>query len=106
MNRSTTARRAAALALATGALVALGACSSGTPTASADDIADLASDALEDEVGQRPDSMDCGSEDVEIVEGNTVDCTLTAGGDELGATVTIDSVDGNDYSITVQVDEA
>jgi hypothetical protein len=107
MSRSTTARRPAALVLAgAGALLALTGCSMGTPSVPAADIADLAAGALEEEVGERPDEMDCGSEDVELVEGATVECTLTHGGESLPATVTITSVEGNDYSIDVQVAEA
>lgn len=86
--------------------LSLAARSTGPATVPADDVAELASDALEEEVGQRPDSMDCGEEEVEVVEGTTVECTLTAGADELPATVTIDTVDGNDYTISVQVAEA
>lgn len=95
-----------AVAMTAGAVLVLSACSTGTPTAPAADVAELASNALEEEVGQRPDAMDCGTEDVEIVEGNTVECTLTAGADELPATVTVTEVDGTDYTINVEVAES
>lgn len=94
-----------ALALPVGLAVAsLAACSFGTPTVPADDVAELAEDALEEQVGQRPE-IDCGSEDIEVVDGDEVTCTLTdpATGSEFDAVVTFSGVDGTDYKIDVQV---
>jgi hypothetical protein len=93
------------LALPVGLAVAsLAACSFGTPTVPADDLADLAEDALEEEVGQRPE-IDCGSEDIEVVEGDEVTCVLTdpATGSEYDTVVSFTGVDGTEYDIDVQV---
>jgi hypothetical protein len=89
------------------AVAALAACSFGTPTVPADDLATLAEDALEEQVGQRPE-IDCGDEDVEVVEGESVTCLLTdtTTGSEMDTTVTFETVDGTDYSIDVQVADA
>jgi hypothetical protein len=93
------------LALPVGLAVAsLAACSFGTPTVPADGLADLAEDALEEEVGQRPE-IDCGSEDIEVVEGDEVTCVLTdpATGSEYDTVVSFTGVDGTEYDIDVQV---
>ena len=63
-------------------------------------------DALEREVGQRP-LVDCGTDPIDLVEGNTVHCEIGAEGDTTvyDSTVEVGDVDGTDYSVHVQVDE-
>lgn len=63
-----------------------------------------AKDALEEQVGQRPE-IDCGDEDIEVVEGESVTCLLTDTntGSEMDTTVTFETVDGTDFSLDVQV---
>jgi len=86
------------------AFLVLTAC--GAPTESPDKIADLASDALGDEVGEKPDDLDCGEDDITIEKDATVDCTLTHEGVEQTAKVTVTEVDGSDYKINVQLAES
>lgn len=100
-------RTASALAAAAFALVALAGCAPATLTASAEDIADLAEGALEEQVGSRPD-IDCGTGDIELKKGLVIDCTLTdpVSGDRFDAPVTIATIQGNTYTIDVQVGDA
>lgn len=89
------------------ASVALTACSvSVAPTADPDDIAALAEDALEQQVGLRP-VIDCGSESIPLEEGSTVPCLLTDPntGSEFDTEVTLSEVDGTNISVSVQVAE-
>jgi hypothetical protein len=81
----------------------LAACS-GTATLSAEEVANGAEDALEQEVGQRPD-ITC-PDDVEAKVGNETRCTLTAEGlpGEYGVSVKITSVEGDTANFDVQVD--
>lgn len=60
---------------------------------------------LADKVGVSPDSVDCPGELTGKV-GTTMRCTLTAGGDTLGLTVTVTSVDGDNIKYDVEVDKA
>ncbi|MEU5153109.1 hypothetical protein [Glycomyces sp. NPDC021274] len=55
-------------------------------------------------MGQRPE-IDCGEEDIEVVEGESVTCLLTdpSTGSEIDTTVTFETVDGTEYSLDVQV---
>jgi hypothetical protein len=89
--------------LAVGALLALGGCAG--DTLSAADVASAAEDALEDEVGSRPD-ISCPDE-LPMEEGATTRCTLTAGDDDAryGVTVTVIGA-GDDLNVKVQVDDA
>lgn len=91
------------LGLMAGATLTLTAC--GTSTLSAKEVATTAEDALEAEVGARPD-ISC-PEDLPRERGATTRCTLTAGDDptEYGVTVTVTSTDG-DTRIGVEVDDA
>ena len=84
--------------------LAFGLAACGTPTLSADDVAKGAEDALEKQVGQRPD-VTC-PDDVEAKVGNETRCTLTAEGldGEYGVTVTITSVKDGTANFDVQVD--
>lgn len=71
-------------------------------TVSAADLASAAADALEEQVGSRPE-IDCGDVDIVPEEGRTVYCTLIDGGAEYETTVTFTGVDGGQWSIDVQV---
>ncbi|WP_026929676.1 DUF4333 domain-containing protein [Glycomyces tenuis] len=67
-------------------------------------IAEAAADALEAEVGSRPD-IDCGDVDIVPENGRTVYCTLTdpADGAEYETTVTFTGVEGDTWSVDVSV---
>ena len=62
-------------------------------------------DELTELVGTAPDDVTCpGDLDAEV--GTTMRCTLTAGEDELGVTVTVTEVDGSDIAYDIEVDDA
>jgi hypothetical protein len=81
----------------------LAACGAGT--LAADEVAEKAEDALEEQIGARPD-ISC-PEDLEAEVDAQTRCTLTAGGDptEYGVTVTVTSVEGDVANFDVEVDE-
>lgn len=87
-------------ALATGALASCAA----SAIAEAE-VEEKAEDALEAQIGSRPE-IDCpGDLDAEV--GATMRCTLTAAdGTTAGVTVTVTSVDGSDAQFDVVVDDA
>jgi hypothetical protein len=89
------------------AVVLLAGCTPAALTASAEDIADLAEGALEEEVGSRPE-IDCGTGQIALKVGLVVDCTLTdpVSGTQFDAPVTIETIEGTDYTIGVQVGDA
>jgi len=76
-----------------------------TPVLSAEEVATQAEDALEEQVGVRPD-VSC-PDDVDAEVGAETRCTLTAGGDptEYGVSVKVTSVEGEKATFDVQVDE-
>ncbi|MFF7291514.1 hypothetical protein ACFY9N_03175 [Microbacterium sp. NPDC008134] len=98
--------RLALLAAAAGLLAtALTGCTfSASATASPDEIASLAEDALEAEVGQRPE-IDCGDDSIPLEQGSVVSCLLTdpSTGSEFDADVTLSKVDGTNVTVSVQV---
>lgn len=81
----------------------LSAC--GSSTLSADEVANKSEDALEEQIGLRP-QITC-PEDLEAKVGAETRCTLTGGDDptEYGVTVTVTSVDGDNAKFDVQVDD-
>lgn len=88
---------------------ALAGCSvSVNATVPAPSLADQAADALQAQVGtaEAPE-LDCGDGNVDVTEGNVVDCVLTdpSTGTKFDATVTISNVKGTSYDIDVQVAE-
>lgn len=95
--------------IATVALAAalLAGCTTVTLTAQAEDIATTAEDALEQQVGSRPE-IDCGTGEVELKVGLVLDCVLTdpASGEQFEAPVTIEAIDGTNYTVGVQVGDA
>lgn len=92
------------MAVAASTLTACGSVSLGTNSLSDAEVAEAAEDALEREVGTRPD-ITC-PEGLPEEEGASTRCTLTAGDDpvEYGVTVTVTAV-GDSTKIDVQVDE-
>lgn len=61
---------------------------------------------LEETVGQAPASVSCEDDLVAEVDAE-VRCTVTSDdGSEIGATVTVDSVDDSDVQYSIQVDES
>lgn len=95
------------LVLMAGSVSALSACGSvslGTSSLSSAEVADAAENALEQEVGSRPD-ITC-PDGLDKEEGASTRCTLTAGDDsvEYGVTVTVTAV-GKSTEMDVQVDE-
>lgn len=78
--------------------------SSTAPTIAEPTLEQKVSSLLEQQVGQRPDQIDCpGALAGEI--GETMRCTLTAGADQLGVTVTVTEVEGSTVNFDVEVDE-
>lgn len=69
------------------------------------DVEQQVSSLLEKQVGQRPDAVECPG-DLDRKVGVTMRCTLTAGNDELGLTVTVTEVDGSTVNFDVEVDES
>jgi hypothetical protein len=84
-------------------LLGLSACGAGS--LAAEDVATGAEDALEEQVGARPD-ISC-PDDIDAKVGAETRCTLTAGGDptEYGVTVTVTSDEGDSATFDVEVDE-
>ena len=74
-------------------------------TVSADKFATTVADALEQQVGTRPD-VDCGDDAVDLVDGEEVHCDVnTPGFDEVyDSTVVVSTDGGDDYSVDVTVD--
>ena len=79
-----------------------------TPIIDADDLAETAQDALEDEYDGQNFDVDCGDDDIKLIEDEDYDCLVTDESDlEYDAEVTITSVTGSKYKIDVDVaDEA
>jgi hypothetical protein len=84
-------------------LVGLSAC--GSSTLSADEVATKAEEALEQQIGVRPD-ISC-PEDVKAEVGAETRCTLTGGDDptEYGVSIKVTEVDGDNAKFDIQVDE-
>lgn len=98
-------RGAVGAGIGTGAvlLFALSGCSV-TPTVSADAVASTAEDALEEQVGSRPD-IDCGDDSIPLEEGTEVTCALTAEGLDgvYDAQVTLSDIEDGTYHVNVEV---
>lgn len=98
-------RSLSALAASLVLLSAAGCGSSGPDAVSGTELEKQVSAALEKEVGQAPDKMSCPDE-LKAEKGATTKCTLTAGTDELGVTVTTTSVsDSGKVKFNVKVDD-
>lgn len=106
---TTTRVRGAVAAAATLGAFALSACNvsaSANLTASPEEIATEAEDAIEDQIGPRPE-IDCGDEEVDLVDGTVVGCELTDAitGSVFAMSVTLSDVDGSAFEILVEVAE-
>ena len=102
-----TAKRAISGALAGAAFLITTACSAPVSTGGSLDepeVEEQVSSLLEKQVGHRPDKIDCAG-DLKAKEGKKMRCTLTAGGDDLGVTVTVTEVEGTTVNFNVEVDE-
>ena len=97
-------RRPSLLAAVPVLLGGLSACG-GTATLSSDEVATKAEDALEQQIGVRPD-ISC-PEDVKAEVGATTRCTLTAGDDptKYGVSIKVNQVDGKNARFDIQVDD-
>ncbi|MBB5633649.1 hypothetical protein BKA04_001872 [Cryobacterium mesophilum] len=100
----TTRRLAPVFAFAAFALLLSGCTFTANLTVPPESVATVAEDALEAEVGSRP-AIDCGDEDVDLVNGTEVACVLTdpATSIEYDAKVVIDDVEGTKYQVNVTV---
>ena len=96
-------RRRALLAAVPILLAGLAACGPGT--LAADEVATKAEDALEQQVGTRP-NISC-PHDLDAKVGAKTQCTLTAPGEstKYGVTVTVTQVDGNNAKFDIKVDQ-
>ncbi|WP_063021058.1 DUF4333 domain-containing protein [Nocardia niwae] len=95
------------LALLSLLAAALTACSVsiGTPKVQEADLEKSVKDSLTEKVGQEPDAIDCPG-DLTGKEGTTMRCTLTAGEDTLGVTLTVTSVEGETVEYDIAVDQS
>ncbi|MFG6504595.1 DUF4333 domain-containing protein [Microbacterium sp. P05] len=105
-----TLRIALATAFAGGVLL-LGGCSveigtaNTTPTTvSSDQVSEVAENALEEQVGRRPE-VDCGDDEFELENGASRTCTLTdpETGTEYDADVELSDVAGTEFQVEVNV---
>ena len=90
------------------ALLAMAGCSAsvsiGDKVLDKSEVEQGASAALAKVVGRAPDSVTC-PDDLDAKVGATERCSLTAGGDTLGMTVTVKSVEGDTANYEVKVDK-
>lgn len=96
-----------AVVTAASALVLTACTFSANLTVPASQVATTAEDALEAQIGSRPE-IDCGTDSVPLVNGTEVDCVLTdpATGERYEAPVTISNVDGSKFTVNVDVADA
>lgn len=99
-------RRSFSVLAASLVLLSAAGCGSSEPDAvGGSELEEQVSAALEKEVGQAPDDMSCPDE-LKAEKGATTKCTLTAGSDKLGVTVTTTSVsDDGQVKFNVKVDQ-
>jgi len=84
-------------------LLALSACG-GTKSVAQADVEKQAGEELAKVVGQKPDKIECPG-DLKAEVGTEMRCELFAGGESIGLTVTVTSVDGSDVKFDVNVDQ-
>lgn len=85
-------------------LLLLSACGGGAKAVSQAEVEKQVSEQLAAQVGQTPDSVDCPG-DLSAEKGTTMRCSLTAGTDTLGVTLTVTAVEGTNVKFDIQVDE-
>ncbi|WP_159498773.1 hypothetical protein [Microbacterium sp. 18062] len=101
--------RSAAILLVLPVLALVGCTASANLTVDAGKISEQATEALHQ---SNPEleivEIDCGDGNVDLVEGEIVDCvaTDTTSGAELGAKVTLSDVEGTSYHLSVKIDDA
>lgn len=85
------------------AVVGLAACGA-EATVSSEDVAAAAEDALEEQIGSRPE-IDCGELNLTVHVDRRTYCTLTddATGSEYEVTITVTSIQGDQFEFDVQV---
>ncbi|MBF6138187.1 DUF4333 domain-containing protein [Nocardia otitidiscaviarum] len=106
--RRRSARALSAFVFVLGVALAATACSvsiGGDPVVEETELENSIKQTLTDQVGVAPDAIDCPG-DLRGKEGTTMRCTLTAGADTLGLTVTVTGTDGDTVNYDVQVDES
>ena len=74
------------------------------PTLLRSSVEEQVSSSLARQVGQTPDDISCPDDLVGRV-GVKMRCTLTAGSDQLGVTVTVTSVEGKTVNFDIEVDD-
>lgn len=75
-----------------------------TPSVAEAQLEERISAMLEEEVGQKPDRIDCPGDLPGTVD-ETMTCTLTAGADHLDVLVTVTGVEGTTVNFDIQVEE-
>jgi hypothetical protein len=95
------------MALAVLSLLLSTGCSGGDLVVEREDVEQQSLRSLEEQFGQgAPDDVTC-PEDLPGEVGATIRCEVTRGdGPTYGATLTVDSVDGDDVHWDIQIDEA
>jgi hypothetical protein len=73
-------------------------------TVDKDQVAKILSNKLTQQVGRKPDSVTC-PDNLKGVEGATLRCELTDGGQKYGIAVTVTGVDAGDVSFDYKVDD-
>ncbi|TQL66221.1 uncharacterized protein DUF4333 [Nocardioides albertanoniae] len=74
------------------------------PTLDKAQVEQKVSGMLEKQVGQRPDKIECPG-DLPAKVGASLECTLTAGADELGVTATVTEVEDSTVNFHIEVDD-
>lgn len=104
MMKTYVARSAAAIALAVFALAGCsGEVSVGGNSVSQSELEQLISDKLEEEVGQKPDNIDC-PDGLDAKVGAKQTCTLTAGEDSLSVSVVATKVNKETGTVSFDIE--
>lgn len=90
--------------VALAAAAALAGCQSSSPRVAQADLESSIKTKLAEQVGQTPDAIDCPG-DLTGEKGATMRCTLKAGADSVGLTVTVTSVEGTSVKYDIKVDD-
>ena len=71
---------------------------------SKDDLQRMTADKLEEQIGERPDAIECPG-GLKVEPGESARCTLVDGSTRLGLTATVASVDDDRFYFDITVDE-
>ena len=97
-------RATSLLPVVLGSLVLVGCSSSSEVSVSKEKLATTIADKLEQQVGEKPDRVDC-PDDLPGKVGKSVTCELAAqDGSTVGVTATVTSVEGGSVKFDIQVD--